>query len=167
MQKKKLKLNIGCGKRILDGYDNIDSQPFGDKVIVMDVRNLQYVDGSVDEILAEFILEHLPYAETQEIIWSWWMALKPGGTLKLLVPDFDMIAKEWLAGNLSRNILHFQLYCSVINPKRQMGHLCTFDKKYLKELLEGEGFRIVSMENIGTDIRVVAKKLVHKEGTCR
>lgn len=170
MKSGKLRLNLGCGKRMLHGYVNIDSKSFnhlGVHIAQMDVRDLQYSDGSVDEILAEFVLEHIPYHEVQETVWEWWRVLKVGGTLKLLVPDFDMIAREWLDNKLSREHLHFQLYCPVVNPNKQMPHLCTFDKKYLKELLEGEGFKIVSMVNIGTDVRVVARKLVHKEGTCR
>jgi predicted SAM-dependent methyltransferase len=164
---KKLKLNLGCGKRILPTYVNIDSKPFKDLVEVMDVRNLQYADNSVDEILAEFILEHISYYEIQETIWEWWRVLKPKGILILLVPDFEEIAKTYLRGELGRETLHFQLYSPVINPERQMPHLCTFDKSYLNQLLTREGFEIQSMENIGTDVKVVAKKIVCKEGILR
>jgi len=164
---KKLKLNLGCGRRILKGYTNIDFKPFGNKIIVMDVRDLQYPDDSVDEILAEFVLEHIPYFDTQETLWEWWRVLKVGGKLVLLVPDFDIIAEQWLERKLSRKHLHYQLYCPILNPKKQMPHFCTFDKFYLRELLEGEGFEIESMENIGTDVKVVAIKKLEKEGTCR
>lgn len=171
-----LKLNLGCGKRILPDYVNIDNNPFLHKVSqgpicegssrVMDVRNLMYADESVDEILAEFVLEHIPYFEIQETIWEWWRVLKVSGNLVLLVPDFEAIARAYLAGELDRDTLHYQLYSPVINPKRQMPHLCTFDKKYLKKLLEGEGFEIESMKNIGMDVKVDARKIDY-EGTLR
>lgn len=166
-EREKIRLNLGCGKRILPNYVNIDTKPFEDKVEVQDVRNLQFADDSVDEILAEFILEHISYFETQETMWEWWRVLKPGGVLILLVPDFEEIAKAYLAGELDRDALHFQLYSPIINPERQMPHLCMFDKPYLKSLLRKEGFGVLSMENIGTDVKIVAKKLATKDGVCR
>jgi len=167
MQSKELKLNLGCGRRILQGYVNIDSNPFEDKVTVMDVRNLMYADDSVDEILAEFILEHIPYYQIQETILEWWRVLRPGGTLVLWVPDFDEIARAWLDGEISRTVLHYQLYCPMLNPEKQMPHFQVFDKKYLRELLTQEGFEIQFMTAIGTDVKVTAKKKLEKEGTCR
>lgn len=171
---QKVKLNLGCGKRLLPGYLNIDSHPFLDKVkldgqvMVMDVRNLMFEDESVDEILAEFVLEHIPYFEVPETIWEWWRVLKKGGTLTLLVPDFEEIAKAYLQGKLDRDVLHFHLYNSVINPERQSPHLCTFDKVYLQTLLCQEGFEIQSIGNLrtGVEFKVIAKK-VDKEKVCR
>ncbi|MHA1590945.1 MAG: class I SAM-dependent methyltransferase [Candidatus Heimdallarchaeaceae archaeon] len=175
MQKDCLKLNLGCGKRLLDGYENIDNSPFLQDVVkdsqivlkMMDVRNLMYPDESVDEILAEFVLEHVPYFEVQETVWEWWRTLKIGGILNLLVPDFEEIAKAYLAGKLTRDCLHFQLYSPVLNPERQMPHLCTFSKSYLRQLLIEEGFSIESMKNIGTDVRVIGVKTGTKENLLR
>jgi SAM-dependent methyltransferase len=167
MRKKSLKLNLGCGKRILPGYVNIDSRPFKDEVTAMDVRNLMFEDESVDEILAEFVLEHIPYFEVPETIWEWWRVLKKGGVLTLLVPDFEQIAKAYLQNELDRNTLHFHLYNSVINPERQSPHLCAFDKIYLQTLLRQEGFKIEFMDNLRTkvELKVVAKK-IDKEKVC-
>lgn len=161
-----VKLNLGCGKRLLSGYVNIDSNPF-EGVVVMDVRNLQYSDDSIDEILSEFVLEHIPYYEVPETLWEWWRVLKQEGILKLMVPDFEMIAKAYLTHTISRQDLHCQLFNSpIINPEKQTPHFNAFDKPYLKELLEQEGFEIQSMENVGTDVIVVAKKIT-KENMCR
>lgn len=163
---KLCRLNLGCGKRLLPGYVNIDFNPF-EGVIVMDVRNLQYPDDSVDEILAEFILEHIPYFEVPETLWEWWRVLCPGGILKLMVPDFEMLAKAYLAKTIRRQELHCQLFNSpIINPKKQTPHYNAFDKPYLIEVLEQEGFEIQSMRNEGTDVIVVAKKIL-KESVCR
>ena len=171
--KKKLKLNLGCGGRLLEDYVNIDSVGFGDKdsgrfTTQMDVRSLEYSDDTVDEILAEFVLEHIPYFEVAETIWEWWRVLKPGGTLKIMVPDFDIICREWLDGNLSYHMLHCQLFNSpIINPKKITPHYNAFNKTFLRELLEQEGFEIESMENTGTDVTVTAIKKSEKEGVCR
>lgn len=159
MLKKRLKLNLGCGKRILAGYKNIDVKPFGNKVIVMDVRDLEFEDESVDEILAECVLEHLPYFEIQETLWEWWRVLKFGGILKIVAPDFERIAKAYLKEKLDMNILHFTLFAPVINPERQAPHLCVFDKPYLKQLLEKEGFEVLKISNKKLELIITAKKI--------
>ena len=162
MPKEKSKLNLGCGKRILSGYINIDVEPFSDKVIVMDVRSLEFADESIDEILAEQVLEHLPYFETQEILWEWWRVLRFGGVLKIVVPDFEKIARAYLGGKIDRDILHFSLFNSIVDSEKQTPHLCTFDKSCLRQLLEKEGFQILEMKN--KKLMLVAKvRKINKE----
>ena len=46
-------------------------------------------------------------------------------------------------------------------------HYNAFNKTFLRELLGQEGFEVESMENTGTDVTVIAKKLNHKDGVCR
>ena len=55
-----LKLNLGCGKNIKEGYVNIDITSSNNKVIKSDIRRLpQYEDNSIDEIFLNQVLEHL------------------------------------------------------------------------------------------------------------
>ncbi len=56
-----LKLNLGCGRRKLDGYVNIDKSPVFAPDVVLDLEALPwpFETGSVSEILAIHVLEHL------------------------------------------------------------------------------------------------------------
>ena len=155
---KCIKLNLGCGGNILEGYTNIDTKKYDPIVHQMDVKDLIFPNESVDEILAESVLEHISTFDTQETLWEWWRVLKPGGKLEIVVPDFDVIAKKWLAGRMSRTILLRYLYCPVLNPTRQMPHLNMFDRRSLRELLEAEDFKIMSVTNEKCNLRVVAYK---------
>jgi hypothetical protein len=55
-------------------------------------------DGSCDVIRASHVLEHFPTAEIDAVLAEWARALKPGGELRIAVPDFEKIAEGYLAG---------------------------------------------------------------------
>ena len=61
----KIKLNLGCGDKILLGYINIDAQEEikGKKPdLVADATKLdKFADNSVDEILTVHVIEHFYY----------------------------------------------------------------------------------------------------------
>lgn len=86
-----LKLNLGSGPNKLKGYDNID---------LIDGKSaypLKYDSESVDEIRASHILEHFGRNEVPQVLKNWVDKLRPGGVLKIAVPDFDKIAADYVA----------------------------------------------------------------------
>lgn len=93
-----LKLNLGCGEKILEGYENIDIRPLPG-VIQADVRNLSYSENSIDEILAIDVLEHLSHHETVATLIHWMSLLKPGGKLYLQGPCLPVIAGHGFSSN--------------------------------------------------------------------
>jgi predicted SAM-dependent methyltransferase len=85
-----LKLNLGSGKLKLKGFENIDKM-YGTSVFPLD-----YDSGEVDEIYASHILEHFGKHETAKVLRDWVDKLRPGGVLKIAVPDFDIISKAYV-----------------------------------------------------------------------
>jgi predicted SAM-dependent methyltransferase len=85
-----LKLNLGSGKLKLKGFENIDKM-YGTSVFPLD-----YDSGEVDEIYASHILEHFSKHETARVLRDWVDKLRPGGVLKIAVPDFDKIALAYV-----------------------------------------------------------------------
>lgn len=55
-------------------------------------------DGSVDVVRASHCLEHFAHGQIDTILKEWVRVLKPGGILKIAVPDFAKIAENYLAG---------------------------------------------------------------------
>ena len=81
-----LKLNIGAGSTIISGFTPIDRK------LGSEAYPLSYPDNSVDEIRASHILEHFSFAHAQQALKEWTRVLKPGGRIRIAVPDLD--AKE-------------------------------------------------------------------------
>lgn len=87
-----VRLNLGSGDDRRDGYVSVDlREDVAD--VVCDVRKLEHWgDATVDEILAEDLLEHFPADETVPILEEWARALKPGGALTVKVPNMLALA---------------------------------------------------------------------------
>lgn len=84
-----MKLHLGCGKKILPGYINMDAT-CGD--VVGDIRDLSaYEDNSIDEILAVHVWEHFWLKDVAAIAREWRRVLKHGGKLILELPCLDKI----------------------------------------------------------------------------
>ena len=93
-----VRLHFGCGANILPGWINIDTNPRpGSPCVAMDIACLPYDDGTVDEILAEHILEHLDFAAEAEVWTEMARVLRPGGRLTLEVPDFEWVCRSFVA----------------------------------------------------------------------
>lgn len=84
-----MKLNLGAGNTVIDGYTNLDGAN-GDSLYP-----LHCADGSVDEIRASHVLEHFPQADTAAALKDWTRALKPGGLMKIAVPNLDAIIEAY------------------------------------------------------------------------
>lgn len=81
------KLNLGCGRRILDGYINLDKVPLGGVDTVCDVEKspLPFEDNYFDEILCETVLEHIDYVHALKEIHR---VMKVGGRMIITIPHF-------------------------------------------------------------------------------
>lgn len=87
----KIKLNLGCGRKILDGYINVDivrsPRATRDPEIFCDLRKLSLPDNYADEAMAIHVIEHFYVWEVVDVLIEWRRVLKPGGLLILECPD--------------------------------------------------------------------------------
>jgi SAM-dependent methyltransferase len=145
-----LKLNLGCGKRVLAGYKNYDLYVCHPQITKIDIRKLPHETGTVDEILAEDILEHFPRLEWKQVLAEWMRTLKPGGRIQLQFPEMPSLveqllkartAEEWEVAN--RRI--FGAQGDGKEPGEGMYHYTGFSYRYLRVVMEAQfGVRHVS-----------------------
>lgn len=86
--KNKVKLNLGCGTDIRDGYVNVDAYaPDADLKWDLDVLPYPFKNDSVDEIIMIHVLEHVkdPCAVVEELI----RISKPDAKIIIEVPHYN------------------------------------------------------------------------------
>jgi SAM-dependent methyltransferase len=91
-------IHLGCGREDDSRFINVDSIPFRHVHFIHDVTRLpMFPSNYANLVYASHVLEHVSYKYTVEVLREWSRVLKPGGTLRLAVPDFDLILKMYEA----------------------------------------------------------------------
>jgi SAM-dependent methyltransferase len=95
-----IRLNLGCGDKILPGYINVDvvSDRAGNKPdFVTDIRSLKSIpDSFAEEVLAVHVVEHFWRWEVLDVLKEWCRVLKPGGKMILECPNLRSACEEFL-----------------------------------------------------------------------
>lgn len=155
-----IKLNLGCGKDIRDGYTNMDIDPISDKVVKHDVEDLSdFADSSVSEILAFDIIEHFPLRKINPIIREWCRVLRPEGRLIIQTPDIEVIFKEYYKQALAGRIT-WTRFSMILHGKDEpfQTHYVSLSFQWLKEILEQYNMTVVTKETIAQNMKVIAAK---------
>lgn len=100
------KINIGSGRDIRDDYINVDHRQIDGVDVIADVRSLPFEKGSLDEIYASHVVEHFTEKDAKEILAYWFTLLKKGGVIRIIVPNIDVMAREYAKGNLTWGAFH-------------------------------------------------------------
>src|SRR5579864_5349357 len=164
-----IKINIGCGISGISGWHNLDNSPtitlsripllnrllkspaWPRDVRRYDVRKgLPFGDGSARYIYSSHAFEHFTYPQSLAIARDCFRALAPQGILRIVVPDLELIVREYLADRkplaaqtlLSRLSLNHSLQ-DMVHPGSN--HSQMFDSKSLVHLLREAGFEQVEV----------------------
>lgn len=127
-----IKLNVGCGPTEIDGYIGIDRKKG------TEAFPLAYEDGTVSEVYASHVLEHFKSSDIPNVIADWHRVLKPGGVIRIGVPDFKYCAEAYLNGSETQ----FPIGDIVMGGQLDNDdlHRSIFDENGLRILLEAAGF---------------------------
>jgi SAM-dependent methyltransferase len=128
-----IKLDLGAGEQSPEGFI-----PLGN-VNGSHIFPLPYADASVDCIRASHVLEHFPHAQIADVLKEWTRVLKPGGELRIAVPNFEWIAENYVAGQP----INTQGYVMGGQVDEADYHKATFDKRSLTQHLAAAGLMLI------------------------
>ena len=153
-------VNLGCGPKRLDGFINIDFFCLTQTAdYESDLRYpLRIDDETVAGIFTEHTLEHLSYAENASLLDECCRILKPGGVMRISVPDLSVFAKRycqddraWFSGwermmfvesedpvRRKRRLISAMEAISFVT--QEYGHRSCWDFEILRALLAAAGF---------------------------
>jgi predicted SAM-dependent methyltransferase len=119
-----MKLNLGCGSQVPDGWVNVDyalgarfmKVPFfrafnkkvklfnldwNDKIYLHDLtKTFPWSDSSIDVIYTSHTLEHFSKIDGRKYLTECYRVLHKGGILRVVVPDLHYIVIEYIEGRL-------------------------------------------------------------------
>ena len=122
-----IKLNIGAGSTVIEGFTPIDRK------LGSEAFPLPYADGSVDEIRASHILEHFTFGDASKAMEEWSRVLKPGGRIRISVPDVDKVLKDETPNRLFY-LMGGQMHADDI-------HKSAYDRNRLTALMQQNGLK--------------------------
>ena len=148
------RLQFGSGGHRIDGWLNTDFEPWCEGVFHLDMRNaLPFPDGVLDVAASEHCFEHFTYDEGKKIALELLRCLKPGGLLRMSMPDLDRYIALWNQCLTPEQIDYMHTYvgiehagdpvspCMTLNlAMRSFGHKFIYDRKTLENLLTQAGF---------------------------
>jgi predicted SAM-dependent methyltransferase len=142
---KPTKLNIGCGSRRLEGYTGVDAikRPAAD--IIAPADKIPLKPGTIDEILAIHLVEHVHPWQTPLLLREWARLLKPGGRLVLEMPDLikccqNVVSGAMVGGKHPDQLGMWGLYGDPRSKDPYMAHKWAWTFATLRPLVAEAGF---------------------------
>lgn len=140
-----LQLHLGCGKRFIPGFVHIDLAVFDHIDYTHRIDQLPMIEThSVDLIYACHAFEYFDRVEAVTVLQEWGRVLKPGGILRLAVPDFASLVEVYQTyGELGRVIGPLFGRWPIPGTTETVYHKTVYDFHDLQMLLTTNGFEKV------------------------
>ena len=133
-----INIHFGCGEISDARFINVDARPLPHVHLVTKSPMLRaFPKSSAHSIYGCHVFEHLPFHMQKIVITRWVDILKPGGWLRLSVPDFDKLVDKYLI--CDRNPLSIQ--APLMGGQDYPGnfHCAIFTSAHLSKLLRDSG----------------------------
>lgn len=150
-------LHLGCGTKYLPGFVNIDGNLFNKLDLWLDVRNgLPFASNSVDSIYSTHMFEHFYFDELDLMLRECVRVLKPGGGVRLIVPNLESAIKAYSQDRRAWFEDHFPRHFDSLGGRFSNFVFCdgqhrtAFDFTYMNEVLRKAGFREVECSSEGS-----------------
>lgn len=133
-----IKLDLGAGLVSPDGFLPL-GRGHGTEVFPLP----SIPDGTCQVVRASHVLEHFSHRKIADVLNEWVRVLAPGGELKIAVPDFALVAQNYIAG-VNQPTEGF-----VMGGQSDVDdhHHALFDEESLKRAMAGAGLMLIRRWN--------------------
>jgi len=188
-----MKIHLGCGTVAPIGWVNVDSaigarlsrgvlKPFARRafsiewpsnIVIHDLsKRFPWPEDTADVIYSSHTLEHLSRETGEHFMAECRRVLKPGGILRIVVPDLKKILDGYQSGSIDARDLITELGAQppwagrkklhqIVAVFSGSHHLCMYDEKALLALTTEHGFscrRMQAFESVIDDIRAIERE---------
>lgn len=152
-----MKLNLGCGKDVREGFVNVDMHnDAADVKSEMREYMKTLSDNSVEHILASHVVEHIPFHEVPHFLEICHRVLQPGGLLEIVCPDID-----WWIENYVRGIVPIEQLETMVFGHRHIegwGHEAMVTEDRLAPVIRDVGFVVLDVYKGDSHLAIHATK---------
>lgn len=148
-----LKLQLGCGRNLLDGWINTDSAPSVSADYLDCARPLPFGADVFEAVFCEHTIEHIPHDEANRLIKEVFRILRPGGVFRVVTPSLETFCRMVLEPNAPEAQTYLAWFKTYVrNPDADMvdainlcfyghGHRHIYSAGELDSMLRGAGFQ--------------------------
>ncbi len=156
---QKIKLHLGCWKRNIPGFINVDYCNLPHIHYKRGVDDLSIFPNDCAELIyASHVFEYFDREKGEGVIKEWYRVLAPGGILRIAVPDFEkleIVYKKYKDLSKILGPLYGKMKINTKNGDKIIYHKTVYDFTSLKNLLISVGFNKVKKYDW--------KKTIHKD----
>lgn len=144
------RLHWGCGPITPVGWLNSDVSNYPGVDLVADIRDgLPIADNTFDYIVAIHVLPEIPYGDLDRTLTELRRVLKPGGVLRLSLPDMDLALRAYQNGDVDYFLIDDSIVRSlagkmIVQLTWYGRSRCMFTWDFAAELLNRNDFRDVA-----------------------
>lgn len=159
----KTKLHVGSGPVLLEGWINVDNQPYRGIDRVLDIREgIPYSD--LEYIFAEHFIEHLGYDDAMKFLRDCRRALVDDGVLRLTTPNLDWVwMTQYHPGQWTQPSEAVRDCFWMNKAFRGWGHQFLYNAQTLTECLHDAGFATIERCNYGESRHEALRGVEHHE----
>jgi predicted SAM-dependent methyltransferase len=142
-----MKLNLGCWNRHIPGFIHVDLCDMEHIDYKTNINDLSmFEDCSASLIYSSHSFEYFNRTEAISVLKEWNRVLKPDGTLRLAVPDFDSLLEVYKStGEIEKIVgpLFGQMNINNGIEEETLYHKTTYNFKSLSKILCDNGYKDV------------------------
>jgi len=138
-----MKVHLGCWHRHIPGFVHVDYCDMSHIDYKSGIDRLPFfADGSADLIYCSHALEYFDRVEAQAVLAEWVRVLRPGGILRLAVPDFPALIQVYQqTGDLNRVLgpLYGRMQIETEHGPKTLYHKTVYDEPSLAQVMREAG----------------------------